>query len=122
VLLPPERIFVEPGGRFLNLSQGRAGARGRRKIELVDWDGDGDLDLITDSAEGPIWYENIGTQETPVMKLRGLLLKTKFEGPNPTANVVDWNGDGKLDVIVGAEDGFFYYFDGNFIRETRNVN
>jgi hypothetical protein len=115
VLLPPEHIFLQPDGRCLNLSQGRAGASGRRKIELVDWDGDGDLDLITDSAEGPIWYENSGTREKPVMKPRGLLLKTKFEGHNPTATVVDWKGDGKPGIMVGAEDGFFYYFDRRFI-------
>ena len=118
VLLPPEKIFVEPGGKFLNLAAGRAGASGRRKIELVDWDGDGDLDLVSDSADGPIWYENIGTQEKPVMKLRGLILKTKFQGHNPTPSVVDWNGDGKLDLIVGAEDGFFYYFDRRFINRN----
>ena len=115
VLLPPERIFRQPDGRFLNLAQGRAGASGRRKIELADWDGDGDLDLITDSPDGPIWYENIGTREAPVMKPRGLLLKTRFQGHNPTAVVVDWNGDGKPDLIVGAEDGFFYFFDRRFI-------
>lgn len=115
VLLPPERIFVERGGRFLNLAGGRAGASGRRKVELVDWDGDGNLDLITDSGEGPIWYRNTGTQQKPVMELRGLLLKTKFRGHNPTPNAADWNGDGKLDLIVGAEDGFFYYFERSFI-------
>ena len=115
MLLPPERIFVEPGGRFLNLAAGRAGASGRRKIELVDWDGDGDLDLLTDSDEGPLWYENIGDRQKPVMKLRGLVLKTKFQGHNPTPNVADWNGDGRPDLIVGAEDGFFYYFERSFI-------
>ena len=115
VLLPPERIFVEPGGRFLNLAAGRAGASGRRKVEFADWDGDGDLDLITDSGDGPIWYENIGTRERPVMKARGLLLKTKFQGHNPTPSVADWNGDGKPDILVGAEDGFFYYFERSFI-------
>jgi hypothetical protein len=115
VLLPPERIFLQPDGRFLNLSGGRAGSSGRRKIELADWDGDGDLDLITDSSDGPAWYENIGTQKDPVMKMRGPVVNLKFQGHNATPNVADWNGDGKLDLIVGAEDGFFYYFDRNFI-------
>jgi hypothetical protein len=115
VLLPPARIFVDEQGRFLNLAPERGGRSGRRKVELADWDGDGDLDLITDSADGPIWYENVGTQQKPVMRLRGALLDTKLRGHNPTPNVADWNGDGKLDLIVGCEDGFFYYFERSFI-------
>jgi len=111
----PERVFVEPGGRFLNLARGRAGSSGRRKIELADWDGDGDLDLISDSDEGPIWYENTGSQAKPVMAARGTIINAPLRGHNPTPNVADWNGDGKLDVIVGAEDGFFYYFDRTYI-------
>ena len=102
-LLPPERIFLGTDGAPLKLSAGRAGQSGRRKVDLVDWDGDGDLDLITDSPDGPIWYENIGTQQKPEMKLRGLLLKTKFAGHNPTPFVVDWNGDGRQ-IATGFRD------------------
>ncbi len=116
LLLPPERIFVEPGGRFLNLADGRAGRSGRRKVEIADWDGDGDLDLISDSDDGPVWYENIGSQAKPIMRLRGTIITAKLRGHNPTPNVADWNGDGKLDLMVGAEDGFFYYFERSFIE------
>jgi hypothetical protein len=115
-LLPPERIFLTPAGRFLNLAAGRAGASGRRKIEFADMDKDGDLDLITDSDQGPIWYENIGSQTQPVLELHGTIIQAKLAGHNPAPCVVDWNSDGKLDVIIGAEDGFFYFFDGRYIE------
>jgi hypothetical protein len=116
VLRHPERIFVTESGRYLNLANGRAGSSGRRKIDLVDWDGDGDLDLLTDSNDGPLWYENRGTKQRAVMVNRGLLTRAPLAGHNPTPNAADWNGDGKLDVLIGAEDGFFYFFDRRFIE------
>ncbi len=121
-LLPPERIFQETGGRFLRLANGNAGSSGRRKIEIVDWNGDGKLDLVTDSNEGPIWYENTGTREKPVMELRGTIIKATLAGHNPTPNVADWNDDGKLDVIVGAEDGLLYYFERSYIEKLNQTS
>lgn len=119
VLKHPERIFLSSNGRFLNLAAGRAGASGRRKIEFADMDKDGDLDLITDSDQGPVWYENVGSQAAPVMEPRGTVIQASLAGHNPTPCVSDWNGDGKVDLIIGAEDGFFYYFDGRYIEESR---
>jgi len=119
VLNHPERIFVTEAGRFLNLANGRAGSSGRRKVDLVDWDGDGDLDLLTDSDQGPIWYENRGTVERAVMALRGLTTRAPIAGHNPTPHAADWNGDGKLDLLIGGEDGFFYFYDRRFIDSLR---
>lgn len=118
-LMPPERIFVNAGGRFLNLAKGRAGSSGRRKIDFADLDGDGDLDLVTDGDDGPDWYENQGSQGKPVMQLRGKLVEARLPGHSPTPNLADWNGDGKVDLMIGAEDGFFYYYDHGMLSVAR---
>lgn len=119
VLGQPERIFLDQGGRFLMLSAGRAGRSGRRKVDMADWDNDGDLDLITDSPDGAGWYENTGSQAKPVMQYRGELAPRKLSGHNPTPKTVDWNGDGRLDLLIGAEDGFFYYFERSFLDAAK---
>ncbi len=119
ILLPPERIFVQASGRYLYMSVGWGGSSGRRKIQAVDWDGDGDLDIVTDSGDGAAWYENTGTQEKPVMKMRGAMMPGKLQGHNATPNAADWNGDGQLDLLVGAEDGFFYYFERSFLDRAK---
>lgn len=116
-LKPPARIFLDEAGRPLRLSDGKAGKSGRRKIEVVDWDGDGDLDLIVDSAKNAGWYENIGSRARPVFRYRGDLVGRVLSGHNPAPSVADWNGDGRLDLMIGAEDGFFYFFDRRFIDD-----
>ncbi|MBM3737026.1 MAG: VCBS repeat-containing protein [Acidobacteria bacterium] len=116
VLLPPERIFLDPAGSPLLMSRGRAGKSGRRKIDFADWDRDGDLDLITDGTNGADLFENTGSQEKPVFMLRGLINRTRtVAGHNPCPNVADWNGDGRPDLMIGGEDGFFYYFERSFL-------
>ena len=112
----PQRIFRDEKGEVLRLNAGRAGKSGRRKLDVVDWDGDGDLDLIADTNNAA-WYENTGTQEKPVLAFRGNLVKRKIQGHSPAADAADWTGDGKLDLIIGGEDGFLYFFDRNFLEQ-----
>ena len=56
-------------------------------------------------------YLNEGTNEQPVfgkpIKLNGGKLDV---GSNSSLDVVDWNGDGKKDLVVGNSDGEIFVF------------
>jgi hypothetical protein len=112
-LKPGQRIFKNADGTMgndlLRLTEREAGGSGRRKIQFTDWDGDGDLDLLANS-ENIEWYENIGeTNGNTIFKKRGNLVNTKLAGHTTSPTVVDWDKDGKPNLLIGAEDGHFYY-------------
>jgi hypothetical protein len=57
--------------------------------------------LLNASKDGPPWrFKDVG----PVSKL-------KLAGHTTSPTTVDFNGDGKRELLVGAEDGFFYYLE-----------
>ena len=123
VLRPGARIFSsQPVSRFdnrhgpmndgpglLRLNARQAGGSGRRKFDLVDWDGDGRLDLLVNSTSVH-WMRNLGTHtDTTLFEQRGPVVERKLAGHTTSPTTVDWNGDGERELLVGAEDGFLYW-------------
>ncbi len=108
-LNPPQRIFTDESGQPLRLNERRAGKSGRRKIHLVDWDCDGDLDLLTNSMNADL-YENTGPDADGriVLKHIGPVGERKLAGHTSSPATIDLNTNGIPDLLIGAEDGHLY--------------
>jgi hypothetical protein len=108
-LLPGERVFLDSQGQPLQLNAGRAGKSGRRKLCIVDWDGDGKLDLLANSTNVN-WLQHAASPEGRcVLEDRGPIAERRIEGHDTSPTTVDFNANGVLDLLVGAEDGRMYY-------------
>ncbi|NOY78873.1 MAG: VCBS repeat-containing protein [Calditrichaeota bacterium] len=112
VLLPGKRIFYLKEGdkkKLLRLNARKAGHSGRRKFTLVDWDRDGRLDLLINSRNVD-FYKNVAEKPGEfVFENRGTLSDQRLAGHSTCPTIVDWDKNGVPDLLVGAEDGHFYY-------------
>ncbi|MEO7272141.1 MAG: VCBS repeat-containing protein, partial [Vicinamibacterales bacterium] len=109
VLRPPQRRFVDESGAPLRLSARTAGASGRRKLAVADWNGDGRFDLLVNSVNANVLVQVAAHDGLWVFRDAGALVPLNIEGHDVSPSVVDFNGDGIPDFVGGAEDGRFYY-------------
>ncbi len=99
--------------------------RGRTKITIVDWNGDGVLDLLI--GVGPqhgspyrgsyiLFAENVGDDQNPLFKRPVVLVfdadgkPLEFWRHGVHMAPVDWDGDGKFELIAGADFGHIWYW------------
>ena len=120
-LLPPQRLFVNSKGDPLRWNDRRAGGSGRRKLCVVDWDGDGKLDLLLNGVNANLWRQSAFQDGKWVFEDTGPLDSRKIEGHDTSPTTVDWNHDGVPDLLVGAEDGRFYYLKNPRTKTTVTV-
>ncbi|MDO8683571.1 MAG: VCBS repeat-containing protein [Armatimonadota bacterium] len=72
------------------------------RCDLADIDSDGDLDLMTGTQDGHVfWFKNVGTRSNPVFTAGRLIAFYEFMDAHSSVKIHDFDGDGLLDFVVG---------------------
>ncbi|MBI2827268.1 MAG: VCBS repeat-containing protein [Planctomycetia bacterium] len=94
-------------------------------VAFGDWDGDGDQDLLPSFNDGPdrgtfVFYRNTTREKQGQLSFERVGLVTTASGAPlaggaqaggwfPSVLLVDWDGDGRVDALVGSNNHCYFY-------------
>ena len=115
ILLPGKPLRIHDGRDFsLAVVYEFVGRPWGCQTVVCDWDGRGVWDLIVGTREMLILFRNMGTRSEPVygpgecLALWGEPIQHSVHNLRPWP--VDWDGTGRVDLLVGAESGWVHLF------------
>ena len=85
----------------------------------ADWDGDGKFDIVSSGSSGEVvWFRNVGEPGEPAFEPKDQLVQAVSpehggadrSGTRATVEVVDYDGDGDMDLLVGDMQGHIWFY------------
>jgi len=87
------------------------------KIHMADWNADGLRDLLIGQNSSIVWYRNVGTESEPKFTDPEQIFAPGDFPSRPSPYVIDWDGDGNMDLLVGSERPKVLFFRNDGIPE-----
>ena len=114
------------GHTFLKVSGSNFDAGNYSSVEITDWNNDGLPDVLAGESNGKVWLlVNRGTLGNPIFTSKPYVQDGSSNltvGSVSTPCVVDWNRDGKKDLLVGETYGTVHFFENQGIDEDPVFN
>lgn len=91
------------------VGSGKRGGSGRARFRMVDWDGDGRTDILQAAFNARL-VKNIRERDgRHIFRYLKKVGVEQLQGHTCCPTTVDFNADGIPDLVIAAEDGYFYY-------------